>query len=83
MKYLIKIILVLALLFVSTFLIVNLTGLVTIAKIEYWMQAADQLSPLYVAVVVILLLFCDLFIAVPTLTISISAGFFLGFPWEG
>jgi uncharacterized membrane protein YdjX (TVP38/TMEM64 family) len=80
MKYLLKIIVVLALLFASTFLIANATGFLTIEQVKSWLQMAHQLSPMYVAGVVMLLLFCDLFIAVPTLTISILAGYFLGFP---
>jgi uncharacterized membrane protein YdjX (TVP38/TMEM64 family) len=80
MKALLKIIIVLALLFASTFLIANLTGALTIEQVKNWLEIANQLSPVYVATAVVLLLFCDLFIAVPTLTISILAGFFLGFP---
>lgn len=80
MKALLKIIIVLALLFASTFLIANLTGALTIEQVRNWLELANQLSPVYVATLVVLLLFCDLFIAVPTLTISILAGFFLGFP---
>ncbi|MCW9707865.1 TVP38/TMEM64 family protein [Fodinibius salsisoli] len=80
MKDLIKIIVVLALVFASTFLVANLTRLLSIEQIKSWLQMAHQLSPLYVGSVVILLLFCDLFIAVPTLTITILSGYFLGFP---
>lgn len=83
MKALLKIIIVLALLFSSTFLIANLTGVLTIEQVRTWLESASDLSPVYVATVVVLLLFCDLFIAVPTLTISILAGFFLGFPLGG
>lgn len=81
MKALLKIIVVLALLFASTFLIANLTGVLTIEQVRNWLELANHLSPVYVVTAVIMLLFCDLFIAVPTLTISILAGFFLGFPF--
>lgn len=69
---------VLALLFASTFLIARFTGVLTVENIEAWLTAAKSLSPVYVAIIVITLLFADLFIAVPTLTISILSGFFLG-----
>ena len=83
MIQLLKIIAVLALLFASTFIIANLTGWLSTEQVEIWFQSADQLSPSSVAMLVILLLFADLFIAVPTLTISILAGYFLGFPLGG
>ncbi len=78
MKHLLKIMIILALIFASTFIIARFTGILTIEKIEAWLTAAKSLSPVYVVAIVILLLFADLFIAVPTLTISILSGFFLG-----
>jgi len=78
MKPLFKIILVLAFCFASTFVIANATGLLTVEKIETWLEVAKTLSPIYVAGIIIVLLFADLFIAVPTLTVIILAGFFLG-----
>ena len=79
MKNLIKIMLILALLFSSTFLIAKLTGLLSIEQIERWLNLAKEISPLYVGAIVTLLLFSDLFIAVPTLTVTILSGYFLGF----
>lgn len=81
MKTLLKIMLVLAAIFASTFLLAQATGLLTIDKIEGWLGAAKTLSPLYVGGIVVALLFADLFIAVPTLTVTILAGFFLGAVW--
>jgi len=78
MKTLIKIMLTLALVFASTFLMVKSTGLITVEKIEAWLEAAKTISPIYVGGIVVALLFADLFIAVPTLTITILSGFFLG-----
>ncbi|MBL4789695.1 MAG: VTT domain-containing protein [Kordiimonadaceae bacterium] len=75
-----KLFLVLAAIFASTFLVAKFFGLISVPKIEGWLDQAQQLSPLYVGVIVALLLFADLFIAVPTLTITILAGYFLGFP---
>ncbi|MGM0589390.1 MAG: TVP38/TMEM64 family protein [Bacteroidota bacterium] len=83
MRDLIKLVFVLALMFASTFLVANLTGMLTIEQIEHWLHLADHFSPAYVALIVVLLLFADLFVAVPTLTISLLAGFFLGFPLGG
>ena len=80
MKTLLKLFLSLAAVFASTFLIAKLFGLLSVAQIENWLGQAQQLSPLYVGSIVALLLFADLFIAVPTLTITILAGYFLGFP---
>lgn len=78
MKPLIKLILIIAGMFAATFLIVKFTGLLTIEQIEAWLVAAQSLSPVYVGSIVALLLFADLFVAVPTLTVTILAGFFLG-----
>lgn len=70
--------LTLAAVFASTFIVARTTGVLTVDNIETWLQTAKTLSPVYVASVVIALLFADLFIAVPTLTVMILAGFFLG-----
>ncbi len=81
MKPLIKIILIIASIFASTFILFRATGLLTVAQIETWLTQAQAISPIYIFSIVTLLLFADLFIAVPTLTITILAGHFLGFGW--
>lgn len=73
---------VLALIFASTFLILNGTGVLTLDYIEITLDKASSVNPLYVASIIALLLFLDLFIAVPTLTLAILSGYFLGF-WAG
>lgn len=78
MTPLIKIMLTLAAVFASTFLILRSMGLLTVEQIETWLEAAQTISPVYVAGAVVTLLFADLFIAVPTLTIITLSGFFLG-----
>jgi uncharacterized membrane protein YdjX (TVP38/TMEM64 family) len=78
MKSLLKIMLSLALIFASTFLIIKSTGIISIEKIELWLKVTQLISPIYVAGLVITLLFADLFIAVPTLSVIILGGFFLG-----
>ena len=70
--------LILALAFASTFIILKSTGLITVEKIELWLEMAKNADPIWVALIVAGLLFADLFIAVPTLTTMILGGFFLG-----
>lgn len=70
--------LMLALAFACTFLILNATGWITSEKIELWLKLAQDTSPIWISAIVAALLFADLFIAVPTLTVIILAGFFLG-----
>jgi uncharacterized membrane protein YdjX (TVP38/TMEM64 family) len=78
MKSLLKVFLIVASCFATTFLLIKFTGLLTVEQIEGWLVQAKELSPLYVGSIVALLLFADLFIAVPTLTITILSGYFLG-----
>ncbi|NRA19762.1 MAG: VTT domain-containing protein [Oceanospirillaceae bacterium] len=78
MKPLLKIILILITFFTSTLLIIKFTGVLNVTQIKDWLIAAQDLSPFYVGSLVALLLFADLFIAMPTLTVTILAGFFLG-----
>lgn len=78
MKPLIKIFLIIAACFATTFILIKFSGVLTQEQIEGWLTQAKELSPVYVGTIVILLLFADLFIAVPTLTITILAGYFLG-----
>ena len=79
MKSLLKVLLVVASVFASTFIIIKFSGVLTVEQIEGWLIQAQNTSPIYVALIVSLLLFADLFIAVPTLTITILSGFFLGY----
>lgn len=78
MKSLIKLFLIIAAVFASTFLVIKFTGLLTIDQIESWLLQAKDFSPLYAGSIVALLLFADLFIAIPTLTVIILSGYFLG-----
>lgn len=70
--------LTLGLFFTLVMVILNLTDLLTVDKIRLWMETAQTLSPIYVAAIIVLLLFADLVMAVPSLTITILAGYFLG-----
>lgn len=81
MKSLVKVILIIATFFATTFVLIKLTGVLTIEQIEGWLIQAQTISPLYLGGIVTLLLFSDLFIAIPTLTVTILAGYFLGFAY--
>ncbi len=80
MKPLLKVMLILGLIFASTFILGRVLGILTVENVRYLLETAQQVDPIYVIGVVILLLFIDLFVAVPTLTITLLAGYFLGFP---
>ncbi len=79
MKLLIKTILVLMGVFFSTFLIIKFTGIFTIEDIKYYFEILKEQPSYLIGSFVVLLLFIDLFIAVPTMTIIMLAGYFLGF----
>ncbi|REJ70757.1 MAG: DedA family protein [Proteobacteria bacterium] len=70
--------LTLGLVFATTFLLLNATGVVTVAKIEIWLTLARDADPLWVAPIIALLLFVDLIISVPTLATITFSGYFLG-----
>jgi len=78
MKSMLKLMTILALCFASTFLMLNATGLLTINLINNWLELAQQSSPILIGSIIALLLFLDLFVAMPTLTLMILSGFFLG-----
>lgn len=82
MTSLIKVMLIVASIFASTFIILKVAGVLSIEQIESWLTYAKSLSPIYVGGMTILLLFADLFVAMPTLTITILSGYFLG-QWYG
>ena len=79
MKTLIKLLLTLATAFIFSFIAIKATGILTIADIRTWLEAANSMAPWMVGLVVIGLLFADLFIAIPNLTVCILSGYFLDF----
>jgi uncharacterized membrane protein YdjX (TVP38/TMEM64 family) len=83
MRQLITLALCLMAIFASTFLLIKITGLLTLEDIRYWLQAASQAHSISVALIIVLLLTSDLIIAVPTLSLCILSGYFLGFFWGG
>ncbi len=78
MKTLLTLFFIIAAFFLSTFVIIQTFDLITVDDIRYWLEYAKEVSPLYIGLFVALLLFADLFIAIPTLTVCILAGYFLG-----
>lgn len=66
--------------FASTFVIGRLTGVLTVANVQDWLEMAQSIDVKWVVGAVIILLFVDILVSVPTLTVTILAGFFLGFP---
>lgn len=81
MKTLVKLFLTIAGVFASTFMLLKLSGGLTVDDIRAWLEAAKSVSPVYIGLVVASLLFADLFIAVPTLTVCLLSGYFLGFSY--
>lgn len=81
MKTLLKVMLTIAAIFASTFILGRVLGILTEDNVRDWLELASTLSALTVAAVVIGLLAIDLFVAVPTLTIVILGSYFLGFEW--
>jgi uncharacterized membrane protein YdjX (TVP38/TMEM64 family) len=78
MKALVKVILIVGLCFAATFVAIKATGTLTVEQIDGWLTQARQMSPLYAGALVAVLLLADLLVAMPTLTVTILAGFFLG-----
>lgn len=78
MKQLMIVALILATLFASTFLLLKATGLISAEHIKALLVDASEVNAIYVAGCIVVLLFLDLFIAIPTLTVSIMSGYFLG-----
>jgi len=66
------------LVFSSTFIIARLTGLLSVESVERLLTAASEVSPWYIAGITTALLFADLFIAVPTLSVILITGYFIG-----
>jgi uncharacterized membrane protein YdjX (TVP38/TMEM64 family) len=81
MKALIKVALVLVLVFAATFVVIKFTGLITLDDIKAGLQAAHGLSPWWLSALVVSLLLADLLIAMPTLTVILLSGYFLGPIW--
>jgi uncharacterized membrane protein YdjX (TVP38/TMEM64 family) len=78
MKDLIKIAVILALAFASTFIIIRSTSLITEEGVSAFLQQAKSINPWWLTALVVGLLLVDLLIAVPTMTTILFAGFLMG-----
>ncbi len=78
MKELFKAGTILAALFATTLIVIRISGVLTLQDIRNLIETASGMAPGYLAAIVMLLLFADLFIAIPTMTVCILAGYFLG-----
>lgn len=68
-------------LFVILAVLTRAAGGLDEAGIEALLDAAQNVSPWHIALLVVALLSIDLLLAVPTLTVTLLAGFFLGQGW--
>ncbi|MEX0608219.1 MAG: VTT domain-containing protein [Balneolaceae bacterium] len=78
MKALIKFVVILGAFFTCTLLVFKLFDVLSVDEIKLWLSQAQQLSVWAIGSLIIFLLVIDLFIAVPTLSLTIFSGFFLG-----
>ena len=78
MKALIKFVILLGAFFTFTLIIFKLLGILSTDDIKGWLEVAMDLSPWVVGLIIIALMLIDLFIAIPTLSLTILSGFFLG-----
>ena len=78
MKTLFKFVFLLGAFFTASLLILKAADLFTIDDIKLWLTEAQEASHFVVGGVIVGLMLIDLFIAIPTLSLTILAGFFLG-----
>ncbi|GAB5409089.1 MAG: hypothetical protein BalsKO_14540 [Balneolaceae bacterium] len=78
MKALIKFVVLLGAFFTFTLLLFKVLGILSIDDIRFWLEEAMTISPWIVGMIILLLMIVDLFIAIPTLSLTILSGFFLG-----
>ncbi len=79
MKLLIKSVLILVAIFTTTLLIIKFSGVLTVEDIKEIFANLKSQPSYILGALIVLFLFIDLFIAVPTMTIIILAGYFIGF----
>lgn len=78
MKVLIKFVVILGAFFTATLLIFKAADIFTVEDIKYWLTEAQKASHWVVGGVIMGLMLIDLFVAIPTLSLTILSGFFLG-----
>ncbi|MGM0595141.1 MAG: TVP38/TMEM64 family protein, partial [Pseudomonadota bacterium] len=75
MKELLKIMFFLALFFAATFVMIKNSGVIDAESINILFGSLQEHTTIVIAMAVIAILFADLFIAVPTLTVCLLAGY--------
>ncbi len=78
MKALIKFVVLLGAFFTFTLVLFKVLGVLSVEDIRYWLEQAMTVSPWIVGLIIVVLMLVDLFIAIPTLSLTILSGFFLG-----
>jgi len=79
MKSLIKLYLIIISIFALIFVLVNLTGLLTVEEIKTYLEHIQHADKLKVFMIIVALLAVDVFLSVPTILIVTYAGNILGF----
>ncbi len=79
MKSLIKLYLIIIGIFALIFVLVNLTGILSVSDIKAYLHQIQQADKIFVSLIVFLLLASDVFLSVPTILIVTYAGHVLGF----
>ena len=77
MKALVRFVVLLGAFFTFTLVVFKLTGFLTVDDIKVWLEQGLTLSTWIVGLIIVGLMMIDLFIAVPTLSLTILSGFFL------
>ena len=78
MRHLLKILAVLIAAFVAIGLVSSSFGFLQIEDVRRWLDMAADISSWVIALAIVLLLSVDLLLAVPTLTTTLLAGYYLG-----
>ncbi|MFV1885061.1 MAG: TVP38/TMEM64 family protein [Balneola sp.] len=78
MKALVKFVVLLGAFFTFTLVLFKVLGILSVEDIRFWLEQASTISPWIVGLIIVALMLVDLFIAIPTLSLTILSGFFLG-----
>lgn len=81
MKLLIKTSAILAAIFASTYILIHMSGWITMEEVEELIRGIRGLPGTTLGLAVTGLLFVDIFIAIPTLSVITLGGYLIGFPW--
>ena len=79
MKLLLKAVLILVAIFTVTLIAIKTSGVLTVEDVKLYFESLKNQPSYNIGTIVVLILFIDLFIAVPTMTTILLSGYFLGF----